>query len=145
MPTKKTRMGYEGQVLIGTAGVAATTVLTNVVDFDYNMDPERGDTTTRGDGTTVPIVTSRVVAIKPTLTLKMLNKPDDTELAQMLAAASTGSPIAMKTKSYSSGKGFDGDVTLTVKNGAPLRGEGTFEFTAEATEESTRAPQLWVT
>ena len=74
----------------------------------------------------------------------MLNKPADTTLVALLAAASTGAPVAIRTKSYTSGKGFDGDMTLSFKEGAPLKGEGSFDFTCEATEESGRAPQTWV-
>jgi hypothetical protein len=137
-------MGYETQLFYGTAGTTAATQITNAVDVDYNLDPERGDTTTRGDGSSVPIVTSRVTALKPTITFKMLHKPADTTLAALIAASKAGSPVAMRTKSYSSGSGYDGDVTLSFKESAPLKGEGSFEFTAEATEESGRAPQTWV-
>lgn len=144
MPAVKTYMGYETQLFYGTAGSTGATQITNAVDVDYNMDPERGETTTRGDGTAVPIVTSRVTALKPTITWKMLNKPADTTLAALIAAAKTGAAVALRTKNYASGSGFDGDVTLTCKQGAPLKGEGTFEFTAEATEESLRVPSLWV-
>lgn len=139
-----TRMGYEAQLFYGTPGSSATNQIENAVDVDYNLDPQRGPTTTRGDGLSVPIESSRVTSLKPTVTWKMLNKPADTILASLLAAAATGAAVALKTKSFSSGKGFDGDVTLSFKEGAPLNGEGTFEFTAEATEESGRRAQTWV-
>jgi hypothetical protein len=154
MAAVKAYMGYEAQLFYGTAGSTGATQITNATDVDYNLDPERGDTTTRGDGTAVPRVTSRVTGLKPTITWKSLNKPTDTTLAALIAAAKTGAPVALRTKSYSSGLGFDGDVTLTMKQGAPLKGEATFEsplkgeatfeFTAEATEESLRVPSLWV-
>jgi hypothetical protein len=140
----KAYMGYETQLFYGTAGATAATQITNSVDVNYNMDPERGDTTTRGTGLTPPIITSRVTGLKPTITWRMLNKPADATLAALIAAAKTGAPVALRTKSYASGLGFDGDVNLQVQQGAPLRGEATFEFTAEATEESGRTPSLWV-
>jgi hypothetical protein len=139
-----TRMGYEAQLFYGTPGSSATNQIENAVDIDYSVDPDRGPTTTRGDGLSVPIYSSRVTQLKPTVTWKMMNRPADTILASLLAAAATGAAVALRTKSYSSGKGFDGDVTLSVKEGAPLNGEGTFEFTSEPTEESGRRAQSWV-
>jgi len=139
-----TKMGYEAQLKYGTAGVTATTLVTNCVDLDYSRDPERGPTTVRGAGTSPPIVTSRVTGLKPVITWKMLNKSADTTLAALLAAESTGAAVALRTISHSTGKGFDGDVTLSVKESYPLHGEATFEFTAEATDDEGRNPQLWV-
>lgn len=144
MASVKTTMGYETLLYLGTAGATASSQVTNAVDVDYNLDPQRGDTTTRGDASAVPIETSRVTSIKPTVTFKSLNKLADTLLATLLTAAATGAPLAVRTKSGSTGKGYDGDMTFTVKHSSPLKGEGAFEFTGEATEESLRVPQLWV-
>ncbi|MCI0361640.1 MAG: hypothetical protein L0211_24415 [Planctomycetaceae bacterium] len=136
-------MGYEGKFYYGTAGATATNLVENVVDLTYDKDTERGSTTIRGDGTKPPIVTSRVTGLKPTITWTMLNRTADTQLAAFRAAAATGAAVAVRTKDHASGKGFDGDVTLTEKEGQPLHGEQTFEFTAEATREF-RQPQLYI-
>lgn len=138
-----TRMGWEDQLYYGAAGSTAATQVTNCEDLDYNLDPEKGETTVRGAGTSIPIVTEKVTALKPTITWKMLNKPNDTTLAALIAAAKTGAAVALRTKSYSSGLGFDGDVTLGFKKGAPLKGQGVFEFTATATDDEGRTPSLW--
>lgn len=137
-----TRRGYEGLLYYGTAGSTAATQVTNCEDLDYQTEPERGETTIRGDGSAVPIVTSRVVALKPTITWRMLYKPADTTLAALIAAARTGAAVALRTKAYSSGTGFDGDCTLQVSAGMPLKGISTFEFTAEATDDEGRTPLL---
>lgn len=137
-----TKMGYEGLLYYGTAGSTASTLLTNCVDLDYQQEPQKGETTVKGTGTSPPIETERVTSIKVTITWKMLNKPADTSLAALRAAGSTGAPVALRTKDYSSGTGFDGDCTVSVKNGAPLKGEQTFEFTATPTGESLRTPLL---
>ena len=97
---------------------------------------------TRGAGTSPPIDTSRVTSIKPTITWKMLNKPADTTLAALIAAARTGAAVALRTLSHDTGKGYDGDCTLEVKNGMPIDGEQTYDFTAEATDDEGRAPLL---
>jgi hypothetical protein len=136
-------MGYEGKFYYGTAGATANLLVENVVDLNYDKDPERGNTTIRGDGSAPPIVTSRVTGLKPTITWKMINRTADAALTAFRAAAATGAALALRTKDHSTGKGFDGDMTLSEKEGQPLHGEQTFEFTAEATRE-LRQPQLYV-
>ena len=136
-----TNMGYSGILYYGSSGSTASTQVTNCVDLDYSIDVERGDTTVRGDGSVPPIMTSRVTARKVTITWKMLDKTTDTTLTALRAAAATGAAVALRTKNYSSGTGFDGDCTISCKNGMPLKGEATFEFSAEPTDES-RTPLL---
>jgi hypothetical protein len=136
-------MGYEGKFYYGTAGATAPNLVTNVVDLDYEKAPERGNTTTRGTGDNPPIITSRVTGVKPTITWTMKNKEGDAALIAFRAAAATGAPVALRTKDKGTGKGYDGDMTLSEKEGQPLNGEQTFEFTGEATEE-LRYPQLYV-
>jgi hypothetical protein len=136
-------MGYEGKFYYGTAGAQAALLVENVVDLNYDKDPERGSTTIRGNGSAPPIVTSRVTGLKPTITWTMINRTADVALAAFRAAAATGAAIALRTKDHATGKGYDGDMTLSEKEGQPLHGEQTFEFTAEATRE-LREPQLYV-
>ena len=136
------RMGWEGLLYQGTAGSTASVLVEGIVtNVDYEKAPTRGNTTGRGDGTAPSIETSRVTSIKPTLTITCLNKPDNPALIAFRAAAATGAAIAVRTKDHATGKGFDGDVTLGEKEGQPLQGEQTLEFSAEATEEF-RMPQL---
>lgn len=137
-----TRRGYEGILYYGTAGGTAATQVTNCEDLDYDVDPEKAETTERGAGSSVPIKTERVVCLGVTLTWKMYNKPADTTLAALVAAARTGAAVALKTKSYSSGTGFDGDCTLAVKQGMPLKGMTMLEFTATPTDDEGRTPAL---
>lgn len=137
-----TKMGYEAQLFIGAAGSTPATQMTNCVDLEYNMDPETGDTSTRGDGTSVPVATEKVTGLKPEITFKALSRPSDTTLAALLAAAFTGGAMAARYKNHSSGKGYDGDVNVKVKNGAPLKGEQTFEFTLTANDQ-LRDPSVW--
>jgi hypothetical protein len=109
---------------------------------EYSTDAEFGETTIRGDGSAVPIVTEVVTAIKPTITFKMTNKQSDTVLANLLAAARVpGTPVAIRTKAPSTGLGFDGDCNITVKSSAPLKGVTMHEFTATANDEN-RTPLL---
>jgi hypothetical protein len=137
-----TKSGYEGILYYGAAGSTGSEQVTNCEDLNYDTEPERVETTVRGAGTSPPIVTSKVVALKPTITWSMLLKTGDTTLTALLAAARTGAAVALRTKSYSSGLGFDGDCTLGVTHEMTLKGQSKFNFTAEATDDEGRAPQL---
>lgn len=139
MPTK--RMGYEGVLYIGTAGTQATTQLVCATDIDYTNDLEMGETTCRGDGTSVPIKSEKPSCISAEITFKVLNTVGVAALATLLAAARTPSPLAIYYKDAASGKGFDGDMNIKVKLNTPLKGEQTYEFTCTVNDES-RTPSL---
>lgn len=139
-----TKMGFEGELYYGTAGTTAATKITNVTDESISIDPEKAGTTIRGTGSAKPINTEQVVAISWQAEWTMLNKTDDNTLEALRVAATAGDPVALRMKDYSSGKGYDGDVTLAVKHGKPLKGEQTYVFTATPTDESGRAPQIYV-
>lgn len=143
MPTY-TKMGFEGLIYYGAAGSTASTQLTNIRDETYTFEKEDGDTTVRGDGSAVPIETMTPVLRRVSLEWTMINKPADTELAAMLTAAYACTAIAIRTKDRSGGKGFDGDVYLTVEHGKPFKGEQTYRFTATPTLEGGRTPSLYV-
>lgn len=138
-----TKMGFEGRIYTGAFGSTATGEIGNSRDINYNMDVDRGDTTVRGTGSTPPIKTGRVVAFGVSIEWTMLVKTGDTILETLRTAAAAGTPVAIRTKDYAAGKGFDGDCELSVKHGKPLGGEQTLVFTAEPTDE-TRAVSLYV-
>lgn len=141
MPTV-TKMGWEGELFYGVAGSTAATKITNCRDESYNIEKEYGETTTRGDGSAPPIETQTCVARRVTITWTMINKPADTTLTALLAAAVAGTAVAIRTKSYSSGTGFDGDCEVSANWSKPFKGEQTIEFTATPTLESGRTPLL---
>jgi hypothetical protein len=135
-------MGYEARILIGTVGSTPSAQFKNVVDLEYNLDQEMGDTSTRGGGDSVPIATEKTTALKPEITFKSLSRASDTILAALLAAGSTGAAMGVRYKNAASGKGYDGDMNVKWKNGAPLKGEQTFEFTLTANDQ-LRNPAVW--
>jgi hypothetical protein len=138
-----TKMGFEGKIYYGAGGATGTTEIGNSRDIQYNLDVDRGDTTVRGTAGTPPIKTSRVVAFGVSIEWTMLVKTDDTTLESLRTAAAAGTAVAIRTKDYAAGKGFDGDCELSVKHGKPLGGEQTLVFTAEPTDE-VRAVSLYV-
>jgi len=142
------KMGFEGLIYYGAVGSTASTQLTNTRDISISTDPEYGDTTVRGAGTSVPINTQMPTSLGWSCDFNMIEKSDDTSLAALKTAVSAGSPIALRMIDYSGGKGFDGDVYLSQKQGKPLKGESTHDFTATPapldSSASTRTPSLYV-
>jgi len=136
-----TKMGFEGKIYYGVAGSTASTEITNSRDITYTISSSKAPTTVRGSSG-VPLKTERVVELAVSIEWQMTNDTTDTTLAALRTAAAAGSEVALRTKDYSSGKGFDGDVTLDVKNGKPIGGEQTFDFTATPSKES-RTPQAY--
>jgi hypothetical protein len=139
------RMGFEGKIFYGVAGAEATTEITNSRDITYTIDTEEGDTTVRGDGSAPPIDTGRVTIRKVSaLTWQMTNTTGDTTLLALWTAATAGTPVAIRTKDKTAGKGFDGDVYLSISHTKPLRGEQQLEFSVKKVTRENRAPQLYV-
>jgi hypothetical protein len=136
-------MGYEGMIYYGAPGSSATTLLTNSRDVKITLEPQYGNTTVRGDSTSPPVESVGVSSIKWGATLSMVNKTSDTALTAMLTAATTGAPIALRFKSTTSGKGYDGDVNVKYEQGAPLKGEQTLDFSFEPNRD-LRVPVLLV-
>lgn len=144
--SKETKMGYEGVLKYGVAGSSGATPITNCRDVAYTFVPEKGDTSVRGDGSGPIVPSSRVVAIAHKLTFNMVNKSDDATLTAILTAAVAGTPVALRGVDFDGGKGPDFDYTIEVNAGQPFKGEQTFDFTCEPTDESGRDPvlaQLW--
>lgn len=139
------RMGFEGKIYYGAAGAEATTLIENSRDITYTFDTEEGDTTVRCAGSGPPIETGRVTVLKVTaLSWQMTNTTGDTVLTALLTAAYAGTPVAIRTKDKTAGKGFDGDVYLSVNHQKPLRGEQLVEFSVKRVTRENRTPQLYV-
>jgi hypothetical protein len=134
-------MGFEGLFYYGAAGSTASTQITNSRDITESFATDKGSTTIRGDGSAAPLKTSRVTGRDYNLKWQSVYKSDDTTLLALIAAAVAGTPVALRTKSYSSGLGVDADFILEFENGKPLAGEQTLDFTATLNDDN-RAPQL---
>lgn len=137
-------MGWQGKLYVGTAGSTAATLVEEAKDVTYNVDTEVGDTTVRGNGASLPIKTGESVALVPDLSFTMIHKNGDAVLNILLTAAYAGAPLACRTISKTSGKGFDGDVILSVEHGEPIGGEQTYSFKLKAVSRALRAAQLFV-
>jgi hypothetical protein len=139
-------MGYEGKAYLDAAGSTATTELTASRSIGITLDPTKADTTVRpvGASPSPPVMTEQVVKVASSYTIQYLVNASDTQLELLRAAAAAGTPLALRLKDTSAGKGFDGDVTVGTSGGYPLEGEQVEDFTCTPTRESGRAPQLYV-
>lgn len=138
------KMGYEGRIYYGVAGSTASTLLENTTDLAYNLDTETGDTTVRGDGTSVPVETMDPTKLKVSIEWTMIDDTTDTAYEALMAAAFAGDGVAIRTKAHATGKGFDGDCILKAQEGMPLAGSATTQFTATPSRSYGRTPQLRV-
>lgn len=134
--------GYEGLLYYGAAGAQAGTQITDRVDVEYEVDPEIGSTTAAGDGSKVPINTGEATALGVNMTWNMIVNKNSTAIVDLLAAAATGAAIAIRYIRASGKLGLDADVILGAKQGAPLKGEQTIDFTVKALSRSQREPKL---
>jgi len=132
------KSGYQGILYHGTAGSTAATQVTGCEDLNYNNELERVETTVRGDGSSIPKKVEVPVALGAEITWSMFLTTTDTSLTAFVAAARTGAAIALRTKSYASGTGFDGDCTLTMTHEMTLKGASKFNFTAAPTDSAGR-------
>lgn len=135
-------MGFEGQAYYGAAGATGSTLLEPSRDITISLGTTRGSTKSRG-ASGIPKNTERVTSLDWSCTINMLNDPADSAVEAMKVAANAGTPIALRMKDNSSGKGYDGDVVLDMELGEPLDGEQTLDFTCTPTKVN-RAPQLYV-
>lgn len=138
------KMGFEGLIYKGTAGSTAASLLENTKDISVTKEHTRGNTTVRGDSTEAPMQTEDVTVRVASIQWTMIHDTSDTLYEDLCEAADSGEAVAIRTKKHSSGKGFDGDCTITAQDGMPLEGEQTTQFTATPTRAAGRAPQSHV-
>lgn len=142
MAAKNTKMAFEGVLYRGTAGTTAATQITNHRDCTIDNTLTKADTTVSGTGAGPSMESSRVTSIAHQLTFTLLNKIDDASLTALRTVAAAGTPIALRGKDYSSGKGPDFDYTVEESHGRPFKGEQTFQFTCTPTDEADRDPVI---
>lgn len=144
------KMSFEGLAYYGTVGSTpgAGGLIPETRDMSMTFTSEKGSTTVRevdGSGNpVVPVETENVTVLKWQFDFQTLNVPGNAIIAALLAASFAGTPIALRTKDFASGKGYDGDVILEHKQGLSLRGEQTLDFTAKPTRAGGRRPQFYV-
>lgn len=135
-------MGYQKKLYIGTAGTTAASQVLQATDIDYDLGYDFGNTTVRGDGTSVPIETQNPTCRKAKVTWKMIDDPTDARLITLLAAAAAATAIALKVTDGAGNVLINADGFIPKKCGAPLKGESTYDFEFNPTKSSGRTPVL---
>lgn len=135
------RTWRDGKLYYGVSGAQASTLMENVLDCDWSVEPVMDDTTPRGDGSEIPVETAAPVARKASLKFTLPNDSGDNTCIALRAAAAGATPVAILTLDAAGGKGIDADVFLSCRNGQPNKGKQTFEFTLVGVSRS-RTPGL---
>jgi hypothetical protein len=138
-----TNMGYTTQLFYGTPGAAGTNRVTNCKDLNFPIEHSYGDTTIRGDGSTVPIQTEKIVSRRPSVTWTMQEEPNDTALTALRAAAISATPVvALVVKERNAGGAevviLDGDFNIKFTQKSPLGGSKEYDFEATPSRDYNR-------
>jgi hypothetical protein len=135
------RMSLEAQLLVGTAGNRAGTLMTNVRDLTGPAAPAGADISDRGSP--MELIGPGMVAFS----LQWESNWSDTDANVQLLynAAVNRTAVAIRTKDFVSGKGFDGDCFITkADKKEPLKEGQKIDFEAKPTDMAGRLPQLYV-
>ena len=137
--------GYKGETYIGAAGATAATRVSNSADdITVSYEEGRAETTTRGDGTAPPVTTHTIVSRDITsVKFVAMVRETDTVVETIMAAMAAGSPIAIRTKHHSAGKGVDGDFYIQAELGQPIKDTSKLTVTGYPTDDEGRTPLLW--
>jgi len=103
------RMGLDAQLFWGAAGSTAATLTTNVIDLTQEIDTTEAELNSRGS----IVEQAGPATIKLKLSWNSNWDPQDAFIQALLAAITGRTPIALRTKDYSAGKGVDGDFIVT--------------------------------
>lgn len=134
------RVSFEGKIYHGTAGSTAATEMGNITEVTENFTAKEAEVTEKGISG-IPNTAVEITEMSYDISFTMYEKDGDTSLAAIRAAAAAGTPIALRTKAYDSGIGFDGDVVIVSKGlGKPMGGAQTHQFTAKVNTR-LREPQ----
>ena len=122
------RTWRDGKLYYGAAGAQAATLIENVLDCDWSVEPIMDDTTVRGDGSELPVESGAPVARKASLKFTLPNDSADATCTALRAAAAAATPVAILVLDVAGGKGIDADIYISCRNGHPNKGKQTFEF-----------------
>lgn len=136
----KKRAGWERKLYVGTAGSTAATLVETATDVGLGKPKTFFETTTRGDGTSVPKKTEQVTQLAAEPTFTFLYKDSDAVQATIFAAEEAGTPLAIKIEAYASGETeFDGDCYLEITASADMTGGRPVEVTCHPTDDAGRS------
>lgn len=133
------RMGIEGKLYHGTAGSTAATEVSNCRDVSIEISGVEADISMRASR----IALTGLCMVEVSIEWEMNWSDTDASCSTLFGALANGTVLALRTKDYASGKGFDGDVVITKgPKKEPLKEGQKITFTAKPTYV-TRLPNLY--
>jgi hypothetical protein len=123
------RMGFEGLLYTGTAGTTAATEIPQTRDITETFPKEYGETSRRPTGGGIIRNSQAATAVGYECTFQTLNDTGNAVISGLKAAAISGTPVAFRSRAFSTGTGFDGDVNVEMSIGKPYKGEQTIDWT----------------
>jgi len=143
MTLDKALAGWERMIYAGAAGGAASTLLEHAVDVNLNKTTEVTETTDRGDGTEIPINTEQVVARGCEVTFSTRYYDSDATVIDLIAAAETGEPRALKVLRANGGtQEVDADFNLSYDSPGGLKDGMLIDFTCTLNRDYGRMPDI---
>jgi len=137
MPDTKT-LGIEGKAYVGAAGSTPTDVYPDVTDVTLTVTNNKAKYATRGQKRNNNRTTTQDLQISFTVLKDFANA----QFELLHAAAMAGTPIAVKLIDKTSGYGWDADWVLDAKEGQPLEGFDTVEFTGDFTSDNRALTEI---
>jgi hypothetical protein len=135
------RMGLEAKLYYGGAGTTATTLATNVRDLSAPLSDEKADISDRSS----PIALYGPGMLDGSLSWESNWSDTDTFVQTLYAAATARTPVALRTKDFAAGKGWDGDFYITKSDvKQPLKEGQKIDFEAFPTDLAGRTPQIYI-
>lgn len=137
MPDTKT-LGIDAKAYVGAAGSTPTDLYADIQDANLTATNNKAKYATRGQRRNNNRRTTQDLQISFTVVKDFGNA----QFELLHAAAMSGSPIAIKLIDKASGYGWDADWVLDVKEGQPLEGFTTCEFTGDFTSDNRALTEI---
>jgi hypothetical protein len=124
-------LGIQGKLLVGAVGSTPTVVLADEQEVNLNCENSMAKYATRGQPRNNSRITTQDLSIDFTVVKDFTNA----SFVLLQAAAMARAPIAVKSLDNVSGFGWDGDWNFSMKEGQPLDGFTTVQFTGSHTND----------
>ncbi|TXI10633.1 MAG: hypothetical protein E6Q76_03750 [Rhizobium sp.] len=130
MTSTKT-LGIQGRLLVGTPGVTPTDVLEDETDVNLDCNNSMAKKVTRGK----PRASNRPTTQELAMDFTVVKDFGNALFLTLYTAAMNREAVAIKALDKDSGYGWDADWYVSFKEGQPLEGWDTTQFTCAFTDD----------
>lgn len=124
-------LGIQGKLLVGAVGSTPTVALADETEVNLDCTNEMAAYATRGQRRKNNRCTTQDLGLDFTVVKDFTNA----SFVLLHAAAMGSAPIAIKSLDNATGYGWDGDWAVSAKEGQPLDGFTTVQFTCKHTSD----------